>query len=120
MIRLVVAPLGGIVGGAMPLALETSLGLSVEAQIAVSAITGTLGAVAAAYAFAMPRRECKATHHHVNGKIQSAALEARVAREAASALAREVSEMRGELKGLVDLVERIDRKLDERSNAARE
>jgi hypothetical protein len=106
MIRAAVAGIGGLIGGAVPLAMTTAA-VPVGVQIGVSVATGTIGALGALYAFAKPRKECEATHHGVNNKIQTATLKADSAAREAAGLGREISEIKGEVKGMNQTLNRI-------------
>jgi hypothetical protein len=104
--RAATAAMGAVVGGGVPLAAE-SAGLPVSMQVAISAVTGTIGALAALYAFATPRKECELKHHNEANKINAAKLQAESAAKEGHALAREVSEMKGELTGMNRTLGRI-------------
>jgi hypothetical protein len=106
MIRYAQAAMGAVVGGGVPLAAE-SAGLPVGIQVAISAVTGTVGALAALYAFATPRKECDLKHHNEGNKINVATLKADSAAKEAAGLGRELSEMKGEMKGMSQTLGRI-------------
>lgn len=103
MIRAVAATVGGLVGGAIPLAVAESIGASPPGMAAALSIaSGAAGALGVLYAFATPRRECKITHHNVNNKIDIAHLRAEAAALVAQKSVVELAEFRGEVTAKLD------------------